>query len=285
MKNFNGRVAVITGAASGIGRALAEQLAQKGVVLVLADKNLAGLEATANKLKAANGMCSTHELDVSDAKAFEALAEEVMKTYGRVDMVFNNAGVSMLDSASEQSLEDFQWLMNINFWGGVHGTMAFLPYLKQSEEAHIINVSSVFGLFSIPLQSAYNASKFAVRGYTEALRIELAGTPVKVSCVHPGGIKTDIARSAKVTQSHTGVAKDDFAKDFEKLARTSAEQAARVILKGVEKNKKRILIGLDARVFDIVARLFPASYETVTGIERRVKAKYLGVQAARQNGS
>jgi butyryl-CoA dehydrogenase len=279
MKDFTGKVAIVTGAASGIGRALACQLAQRGCILVLADRNTAGLTSTQAEVAEFGHACSIHELDVSDAAQFEQLAQEVLELYGQADLLFNNAGVSLVDSVSAQSLEDFHWLMNINFWGVVHGVKAFLPLLKQSPEAHIVNVSSLFGLLSLPLQSAYNASKFAVRGYTESLKMEMAGSNVSVSCVHPGGISTDITKNAKVGEKALDVPKSQLIDDFAKQAKTTPEQAASIILAGVMKQQRRILVGKDAWVLDKIVRLFPSSYEKVMGFEKKVIERYKQRQA------
>lgn len=274
MKNFDGKVAVITGAASGIGRALAISLAKRNCKLVLADKDIAGLQQTKETILLYDVECSSHELDVSDANAFNKLALEVINQYGAVDMLFNNAGVTLVDSVSAQSLEDFHWLMNINFWGVVHGVNAFLPYLKESNEAHIVNVSSLFGLLGLPLQSAYNASKFAVRGYTESLKMEMAGSNVNVSCVHPGGIKTAITENSRVGDKALDIPKSQLIADFEKTSKTTAEQAAAEILSGIEKNHRRILVGGDAKLLDKIVRLFPSSYEKVLGFEKKVVERY-----------
>ena len=269
-KHFAGKVAVITGAASGIGRALAVNLASKGCDLVLVDRDIEGLISLKNILEISGVTCITAALDVSNQQDFIDLSVQVMAKFSRVDMLFNNAGVSLIDSVENQGFEDFHWLMNINFWGVVYGTHAFLPYLKQSPQGHLINVSSLFGLLSLPLQSAYNASKFAVRGFTESLKMEMAGTNLSVHCVHPGGIKTNITLNAKIS-SHQ-VSKTKVLADFNKLAKTTAEQAADVILLGLVKNKRRILIGNDAKLLDCIVRWFPATYEKILGFEKSVIA-------------
>lgn len=279
MKDFTDKVAIVTGAASGIGRALSCQLAQRGCILVLADKDIAGLTSTLAKVAEYGHACSIHELDVSDASQFEQLAHEVQERYGQADLLFNNAGVSLVDSVSAQSLSDFHWLMNINFWGVVHGVKAFLPLLKQSPEAHIVNVSSLFGLLSLPLQSAYNASKFAVRGYTESLKMEMAGSNISVSCVHPGGISTDITKNAKVGEKALDVPKSQLIDDFAKQAKTTPEEAAKMILAGVMKQQRRILVGKDAWVLDKIVRFFPSSYEKVLGFEKKVVERFKQRQA------
>jgi NAD(P)-dependent dehydrogenase (short-subunit alcohol dehydrogenase family) len=268
VNKFSGRVAAITGAGSGIGQALAVQLAERGCTVALSDKNTEGLASTREKIEAINGICSVQELDVADREAVEAWARTVVATHGGVHMLFNNAGVTLIDSVETMAYEDFEWLMNINFWGVVYGTKAFLPYLKQSDEAHIVNISSLFGLYSLPLQSAYNSAKFAVRGFTESLKMELAGTSVDVSCVHPGGIKTEIANNARVREDNIGVAKKHFTSIFDNAAKTTAQEAASAIIKGVEKNRRRILVGWDAKFSDIVVRLFPGSYEKRLKLEQ-----------------
>ena len=268
MDTFAGRVAAMTGAGSGIGQALAVQLGELGCTVALSDKNIEGLAVTRELVEAAGGHCSTRELDVADRASFESWAQWVVQEHGQVHMLFNNAGVTLIDSVETMAYEDFEWLMNINFWGVVYGTKAFLPYLKKVEQAHIVNVSSLFGLYSLPLQSAYNASKFAVRGFTESLKMELSGTSVGVSCVHPGGIKTEIAANARVRSDNIGVGKKYFVSIFDNAAKTTAAEAAATIIRGVQKNRRRILIGRDAKFGDIIARLFPGSYEKRLKLEQ-----------------
>ena len=271
MKQYNNDVAVITGSASGIGEALALKLVKQGCRVALADTDIAGLTLLQKRIVDSGTECFIYELDVSDNLAVVNFAKQTYERFGRVDMLFNNAGVSLIDSVENQTLEDFHWLMNINFWGVVHGTNAFLPYLKASDDAHIVNVSSLFGLLSLPLQSAYNASKFAVKGFTEALKMEMAGTTVSVHCVHPGGIKTNITNNAKV--STTTVTKSEILAKFNKQAKTSSEQAAELILEGIVKSKRRILVGGDAKLLDLISRWFPASYEKILGFEKGVIEK------------
>jgi NADP-dependent 3-hydroxy acid dehydrogenase YdfG len=278
MKTLTDKVVVITGAGSGIGRALALQGAEVSAKLALSDVNEAGLQETLGKLpKGTRTM--VRRLDVADREAVFAFAREVRSEYGQVDVVINNAGVSLSDKIGHMKLEDFQWLFNINFWGVVHGVDAFLPELGSRPDAHIVNISSVFGLVSIPSQSAYNASKFAVRGYTEALRQELVGTPIHVTCVHPGGIKTNIVRSGRHFQGPSGhaVDTDSFARKFELGALTTADEAARAIIKGILHNKPRVLIGSDARLLDLCARLAPGHYEKLSGVAMRMVAKIMGI--------
>ncbi|TWX64155.1 SDR family NAD(P)-dependent oxidoreductase [Colwellia demingiae] len=269
--HFKGKVAVITGAASGIGKALAIKLAEQGCNLALVDRDIQGLMSVQAELQSYSITCVIEDLDVSDKQGFVDFSETVIAQFSRVDMLFNNAGVSLIDSVENQSFEDFHWLMNINFWGVVYGSHAFLPYLKKSPNAHLVNVSSLFGLLSLPLQSAYNSSKFAVRGFTESLKMEMAGTNVSVHCVHPGGIKTNITNNAKISTEH--VPKSQILSDFNKQAKTTAEQAADVILQGLINNKRRILIGNDAKLLDRIVRWFPATYEKVLGFEKGVLAK------------
>lgn len=259
-QKINGAVAVITGASSGMGQALAKQLAGYGCHLALVDVNAKGLAETA-ALVGTGITCTQHKVDVSDREAMETLAQQVVTQHGRVNMVFNNAGVAASGNLEVLPYEDFEWLMGINFWGVVYGCTAFLPHMRAAGEGHIVNISSVFGLIGMPTQAAYNASKFAVRGYTEALDQELANTPIRVSCVCPGGIRTAIVRNARVpAASGTMPAKNELAGTFDKLARTSAEEAGATIVRGILKDSKRILIGADARMISLIIRLFPVAY-------------------------
>ena len=259
MSFLNGGVAVVTGAASGIGRALAQQLSAAGSALAIADINDNGLAETAASLKG-NASVSTHVLDVSSEQAVRNFAADVIARHGRVTLLINNAGVALIGSFEEISLDDLRWVIDVNFWGVVYGVKYFLPTLKQQPRAHIVNLSSVFGIIAPVGQSAYSASKFAVRGFTEVLRHELEGTSVSVSCVHPGGIHTPIARSARLGANAPPQRKQEAADFFDKVTPTSPEAAAARILKGVEKKEPRILIGRDARQIDIVQRLRPATY-------------------------
>jgi NAD(P)-dependent dehydrogenase (short-subunit alcohol dehydrogenase family) len=253
-------VAVVTGAGSGIGRALAQQLAEAGSALAIADIDEAGLLQTTNSLTRSNALITTHVLDIADEGGVRSLAEDVGKRHGRVTLLINNAGVALEGTFEEISLDDFRWLMNINFWGTVYGVKYFLPILKREKRSHIVDLSSVFGLIAPPGQPAYSASKFAVRGFTECLRHELAGTPVRVSCVHPGGIRTAIARRARIGAGVNRTGLEEKAAQFERLFRTSPEDAASRILRGVELSEPRILIGSDAYQIDIMQRLRPGTY-------------------------
>lgn len=253
-------VAVVTGAGSGIGRTLAQQLSAAGSALAIADLDEKGLLETAASLAGKAGAVSTHVLDVADEEAVRAFAADVAERHKRVTLLINNAGVALLGTFEEISLDDFRWLMAINFWGLVYGVKYFLPILKQQNRAHIVNISSVFGLVAPAGQSAYSASKFAVRGFTEVLRHELERTSVFVSCVHPGGIHTAIAKRARLGASTPPANRAAAVALFDRLTPTSPEAAAARILQGVEQREPRILIGKDARQIDILQRLRPATY-------------------------
>jgi len=255
-------VAVVTGASSGIGRALAQQLDSEGYSLVLCDVNEPGLRETQALLKRGSQRVT---LDVSKRTEVQAMAAEVIARHGRIDLVINNAGVALDASIDEVSLEDFEWLFGINFWGVVYGTKAFLPKMLEQRSGTIVNLSSVFGMIGYPRQGTYNASKFAVRGFTETLWSELEGTGVTAICVHPGGIKTNIARLARSKSD-----KAKLAADFDRAARTTPEQAAAVILRGVYEKKKRVMVGADAQVIQLMARLLPESYPAlIRAVDKR----------------
>jgi len=253
-------VAVVTGAGSGIGRALARQLAQSGSALALADIDEAGLQQTVSSLSERGVQLSTHIVDVSDESAVKAFSADVAAKHGRVTLLINNAGVALHGGFQEISLDDLRWLMGINFWGVVYGVKYFMPLLKKEPRAHIVNISSVFGLVAPAGQSAYAASKFAVRGFTEALRHELEGSPVFVSCVHPGGIRTPIARRARLGANTPPGSRDEAIARFDRLTPTMPDAAAARILQGVERREPRILIGRDARQIDLLQRLRPGTY-------------------------
>jgi NAD(P)-dependent dehydrogenase (short-subunit alcohol dehydrogenase family) len=259
VQDFRGRVAAITGAGSGIGRALAVDLSRRGAHLALSDVDETGLAETVGLAEGAGVKVTSARVDVADRDAVHAWADAVAAEHGSVNLIFNNAGVALGATVEGMSYEDFHWLMDINFWGVVHGTKAFLPHLQASGEGHVVNISSVFGLLSIPSQSAYNAAKFGVRGFTDALRMELEIEPCGVSAttVHPGGIKTNIAKNARMDESVTKLADDpETARaDFERMFMTTPDKAARQILKAVERNRRRALIGPDAKVFDLISRL------------------------------
>lgn len=256
MENFEGRVAAITGAGSGIGRALALELADRGCHVAVSDVDSVTLAETVGLAEGLGVKVTSATVDVADRAAVMSWADDVVADHGKANLVFNNAGVALGAPVETMSIDDLEWLMGINFYGVVHGTQAFLPHLKAAGEGHVVNVSSVFGLVSIPTQSAYNAAKFAVRGFTDALRIELEIEPCGVSAttIHPGGIRTNIVRDSRIDPELADVAGDREA-EFAKAARTSPESAAKQILSAVEKNRRRALIGPDAVVFDAVSRL------------------------------
>lgn len=254
-------IAVVTGAASGIGRALSLDLARRGAAVAIADVNESGLQETAALVQQTGGRCSTHVVNVSDEERVKAFVDEVVSTHGAAHLVINNAGVALYGTAKEISTEEMAWLMSINFWGVVYGTKYFLPVLERQRAAHLVNISSVFGLIGFPGQSAYNASKFAVRGFTEALRHELAaeGSRVRISCVHPGGIKTNIARNARQGTATEARLPEEIER-FERLAPTSPEKAASRIIRGVLRDEPRILVGPDAWFIDRMQRWLPVRY-------------------------
>jgi len=263
MKSLQQKVVVITGAGSGIGRALAVEAARQGALLALADWNEVGAKET-ERLAAATRSVA-RKVDVRSEDEVKAFAQLVARDLGGADVVVNNAGVTVSDFVGTMKRTDFEWLMDINFWGVVRGTEAFLPQLKAKDDAHVVNISSVFGLIGVPSQSAYNASKFAVRGYTEALRQELEGTSVHVTCVHPGGVKTNIVKNGRNNTNSLGQAMDcdRMAQEFEKIARTTPDEAAKIILGGVLSDAPRVLVGGDAHLIDLVQRLFPTGYASI----------------------
>ncbi|HUP92341.1 MAG TPA: SDR family NAD(P)-dependent oxidoreductase [Solimonas sp.] len=267
MKSFEGRVAAITGAGSGIGRALALALAARRCHLALSSNSNQKALAETARLAAEHGVkVSFDKVDVASRDQVYAWAEKVVAEHGKVNLLVNNAGVAHAGTVAGSQIADYEWVMGINYWGVVYGTKAFLPHLVASGEGHIVNVSSVFGLFAQPGMSAYNSSKFAVRGFTESLRqeLDLAKNGVSATCVHPGGVKTNIAASGRFSDSVGDLTGSDGAagsKQFEKLLRTTAEEAASQILTGVRKNARRLLIGVDARAADGLQRLLPGSYQ------------------------
>ena len=253
-------VAVITGAGSGMGRCMAQQLAAHGASLALSDVNEKGLSETRELLKFAGGKITCHVVDVGKEDQMKRFAAGVEAEHGRASALFNNAGVALLGDFEEISLENFRWLMDINFWGVIYGTAYFLPLLKKEKRSAIVNTSSLLGFVGAIGQSAYCASKFAVRGFTESLGHELQDTHITVTCVHPGFVRTSIAKTAKrgdragETLHHQSMAR------FQRIARTNPEVAAAKILEGVERGRKRILIGADAHFVDIWQRLTPTGY-------------------------
>ncbi|MGE5623115.1 MAG: SDR family NAD(P)-dependent oxidoreductase [Bacillota bacterium] len=253
-------VAVVTGAAHGIGAALAQELARRGCHLALVDRDGRQLAQTAQSVRAAGVRVSEHVLDIADAAAVAALPDAVTAQHRRANLLINNAGVALMGNVEQVTLEEFAWLMDINFWGVVRTTKAFLPLLKREAQAHLVNLSSVFGLVAPAGQGPYCASKFAVRGFTDALRHELQGSNLTVSVVHPGGIRTRIAHHARRAARFDEVQAQQLADRFFKEVRTSPEQAALHIVRGIERRAPRILVGPDARVLDWLSRLAPLGY-------------------------
>ena len=292
--DYSASTAVITGAASGIGRALALELASRGTQVAISDVDVAGLAETAGLCARHPGKVRTYELDVADRAAVLDHAKEVVADFGGVHLVVNNAGVALGATVEEMTWEDYDWLMGINLGGVVNGTKAFLPHLIASgaqdpdkpSDTHLVNVSSVFGFIGVPAQSAYNAAKFAVRGFTEALRQEMIiqRKPVGVHCVHPGGIRTNIAANARMSDA-LGADHEKQARDFARIARTTPESAAKTILRGVDHNRARILIGADARVFDAVPRLLGAHYQGIVARGARVLGPRLGLDLGSKDNS
>ena len=255
MQGFSGKVCIITGAGSGIGQALAVELARSGAKLAISDIDTVGLAETEARVKAIGAPVIADRLNVAERESFEHYADTVVAHYGTVNQIYNNAGIAYTGDLEVTGFKDIERVMDVDFWGVVNGTKIFLPHLIASGDGHVVNVSSVFGLFSVPGQSAYNAAKFAVRGFTEALRQEmrLAGHPVQVTTVHPGGIKTGIMRNSTAADNVDTAA---LTKMFDKwLTLTSPEAAARIILSAVRSGDARVLVGPDAKLFDLVVRL------------------------------
>ena len=260
-------VVAITGASSGIGRALALQAVQEGAKVALSDVNDQELQETKR-------LCQTHSqdvlttvVDVSKRSQVNAWADEVAEHFGKVNVIINNAGVNLSASFEEMSQKDFEWVMDIDFWGVVYGCRAFLPHLKKAEWGHVVNISSLFGIISIPNQSAYNAAKFAVRGFSESLRMELEieGASVGVSSIHPGGVNTNIVNNARFGKQVGRSFSVDQQKEFftKKLAKTTPENAAKDIFTGIKNNTPRVLVGNDAKVLDAIQRVLPARYQKI----------------------
>lgn len=274
--NVQGGVAVVTGAASGIGAELARQLAAKGCDLALVDRNAEQLAAVAAEVRSNRIKVSEHVLDVADKAALLALPDAILAEHGRVNLLINNAGVALMGRFDQVSLDEFEWLMDINFWGPVRLTHAFLPTLLKQPSAHIVNLSSIFGICSPPGQAPYVASKFGVRGFSESLRHELDGTNVGLTVVHPGGVRTNIATSARVSASID----PDFGKEasarFNTLLRTPAKVAAAQIIAAVEKKAPRLLIGPDAKGAEFVQRLMPGRYWSLMQRLAGDMRKYIG---------
>jgi len=264
MKTLEDKVVVITGAGSGIGRSLAERAARRGALVAVSDVNADGLAETVDLLKSAGAReIRSDHLDVADKAALDAYAADVAAGFGRVNVVVNNAGVALAGDFIDLEHSDVEWIVGINFWGVWNGTRAFLPHLISSGDGHVVNISSLFGLISMPGQAAYNATKYAVRGFTEALREEMliAGHPVGVTCVHPGGIKTGIARNARVSAREDKQATADL---FDKkLARMTPDKAADIIWKAVRRDQARVLVGIDAHAVHTLGKLTGSRYQDI----------------------
>jgi NADP-dependent 3-hydroxy acid dehydrogenase YdfG len=260
MQGFAGKVAVVTGAGSGIGQALAVELGRSGASVAISDVDTEGLKVTEDRLASIGAAVKADRLDVTERERFLLYADEVRDHFGKVNQIYNNAGIAYSGDVEISHFKDIERIMDVDYWGVVNGTKAFLPHLIASGDGHVINISSIFGIFAVPGQAAYNSAKFAVRGFTEALRMEmaLARHPVKVTTVHPGGIKTAIARNATGAE---GIDTAGAAEWFDKVARTSPERAAQVILDGVAKNKAKVLVGADAKILDAFVRVSGSGYQ------------------------
>jgi NAD(P)-dependent dehydrogenase (short-subunit alcohol dehydrogenase family) len=262
MAYSDGKCAVITGAGSGIGRALALHLNRDGCALCISDINRETLAETAASLQRPELACDQQVLDVADRAAVHAWADRIAAERGCADIVINNAGVGLAARVEDMSYDDLDWLMGVNFWGVIHGSMAFLPLLKRAPQGHLVNISSLFGMIAVPTQSAYNAAKFGVRGFTESLRQEMAGSNVHVCCVHPGGIATNIARDSRGGDTTP----EERHERFHSFARTSPESAAARIAHAIEKRKPRLMLGADSKIASLVAQLFPVRYPSILGL-------------------
>ena len=277
MKNFKNKVAAITGAGSGMGQQLAVLLAKAGCHVSLSDVNEKGLAETVELVKPYNVRVTSKKVNVAKLEEVRTWAEETVQNHGSVNMIFNNAGVALGSTVEGSNYEDLEWIMGINYWGVVYGTKEFLPYMKKTGEGHIINTSSLFGLTAQPTQSAYNSTKFAVRGFTESLRQELdiENSGVSALSVHPGGIRTNIANDARMSDSikSMGMNPEKSAKAFNKLLRMPAEEAAQQILDAVLKNKRRLLIGNDAKTLDLIQRVLPTGYQRITAMATKLSKR------------
>jgi len=266
VKDLKGKVAALTGAASGIGRNLAIVLAGEGCHLAISDINEKGLKETLGMLSGKPVKVSTAVVDVSKRDQVHKWADDVVKEHGQVDLIINNAGVAVYETLENVSYEDFEWLFGINFWGVVYGTKAFLPHLRKRPEGHIVNISSINGMVPFPFNGPYNAAKFAIRGFNKTLIQELRGSTIRITSVHPGGIKTEVARSARFRkQAGDDLTHTDIAEIFDFVARMTADVAARKIVNGVKRNRERLFIGYDARFMDLMSRLAPVTTTKVTG--------------------
>ena len=263
MQGFAGKVAVVTGAGSGIGQALAVELGRSGASVAISDIDAEGLAVTEERLKAIGAQVKTDRLNVTEREAFLLYADAVAEHFGKVNQIYNNAGIAYVGDVEVTPFKDIERVIDVDFWGVVNGTKAFLPHLIASGDGHVVNVSSLFGIFSVPGQAAYNSAKFAVRGFTESLRQEMAisGQPVAVTTVNPGGIKTAIMRNAT---SAEGFDRANLTTFFDKkLTMTTPEKAAKIILEAVRKKKARVLVGPDAKALDLIVRAAGPRYQTL----------------------
>lgn len=276
MKDLQNRVAAVTGAASGIGRMLAVHLAGQGCNVAISDVDRAGLQQTSDMIDSRDVRITSHIVNVADRDQVKAYAEDVVDKHGCIHLLINNAGVVVTETIEDVGYDDFEWIMGINLWGVIYGCKAFLPYLKQQDEAHIVNISSVNGIFTNPNNGPYCTTKYAVRGFTETLCQELKKTSVRVSCVHPGGIKTNIVRNARYYKAaDPDINHEELVEVFDEfLAWTTADKAARIIISGIKKNKHRIMVGPDAYVYDWLKRLFPIGLQKlVAAVDKAPRLK------------
>lgn len=278
MKNLKAKVVAVTGAASGIGRATALELASLGCSLALADIDKKGLNETAVQCRRHKARTVCTVLNVAERHAVQEWADATRKAFGKVNVIINCAGVSLAGTVEDTGYTDFEWLMNINFWGVVYGTKSFLPHLRQSGDGHIVNVSSLFGIIAFPTSCAYNASKFAVRGFTESLRLQLdiENIPVKATCVHPGGIVTDFVNAGRMISNAAWGLTDcqHLGEEFKTRARTTPQKAAMDIVNAIRNDRPRVLIGTDAKIFDVVQRILPTHYQNIVAL--LVKSRFKG---------
>lgn len=270
MRELRGKVAAVTGAASGIGRALACRLAQEGCELALSDIDAAGLEETRTMISSAATEVATTVVDVADREQVYSWAEGTCEHFGRVDLVINNAGAAVFDTIEHISYEDFEWAFNIDFWGVVYGTKAFMPHLLERPEGHIVNIASINAMVPSPYNGPYNCAKYAVKGFNETLFQELRGRNIRITSVYPGGVKTNIARNMRFRKcTDDSLSKEDCVRTADKSFHTKPEEAAGRIVKGIVKNQRKVLVGPDARFMDISVRLAPLTTIDLFGIGYR----------------
>ena len=274
MKDFRDKICVVTGAGSGIGAACAQALTAEGAYVVMTDIRADMLETAHKAIVEAGGRAETHIVDVSDRDAMFALADKVDKAHGGADLILNNAGVAHSATVADMTMDNFNWVMDIDFWGVVYGTQAFLPHFLKRGSGHVANVSSIFGLIGVPSQSAYNAAKYAVLGFSEALRHEMVEHNVGVTVIHPGGINTNIVRHARLSQGPNAEAEHEEAIiKFQELTMTQPDKAAQIILKAIRKNKARVLVGPDALFVDFIRRIAPVKYLSLLPFLKNVGKK------------